>query len=93
MKDIYEVNILAFVQKCLSEECPKLFHDYYVHQPQRYPGKDQKLVPPHCKKNIGQLSLKYKGAKVWNDLNDNIQEKAHLKSFKKIVTKHYIERY
>ena len=41
VKDIYEVNILAFVQKCIAKECRELFHNYYVHQPQRYPWQER----------------------------------------------------
>ena len=93
IKDMYEVNIIAFVNKCISKDCPQIFHDYYVRQPHRFQGYNQKLVVPRVRIDVGELSVKVKGAWLWNKLNKNLKNKAHFKSFKNILTKHYVKRY
>ena len=90
---MYEVIIIAFVNKCISEDCPKIFHDYYVRQPHRFESYNQKLVVPRVRIDVGELSVKVKGAWLWNRLNKNIKNKAHFKSFKTILTTHYVNRY
>ena len=93
VKDIYEVNILAFVRKCLLHECPDLFHDYYSYQNHRFQATGQKLLVPRTRIVLGSLSLKIQGASLWNNLNMIIKDKMKFKSFKKIITKYYIGRY
>ena len=93
VEDLYSVNILAFVKKCLFKECPELFKDYFVYQNHNHDTRDPKLRVPINKIGIGASSLKIKGASLWNNLKTEIKNKAALKSFKKIVTLHFVSRY
>ena len=92
VKDIYEVNIIAFVKKCISKECPKIFHNYYVPN-QRHQAWNPKLIVPSSRIDMYEVSTKIQGAILWNKLNKTLKDKVHLKCFKKILTKYYVNRY
>ena len=93
VSDMYEVNILTLVQKCLSSKCPHIFKNYYIQQQHRYDMRERKLSIPRSRTEIGSLSLKSKGATSWNNLNMHLKEKSHFKNFKQNLTKFYITKY
>ena len=93
VKDIYQVNVIAFVNNCLLKKGSTLFHKYYAYQTHGYLVRQRNLTVPRPRIDIGEFSTKITGALMWNSLPITIKEKSRLKSFKKIVTKHFVQRY
>ena len=91
--DIFEVNVLAFVKKCLYGQCPTIFQNYYTYQQHNYPSREPKLYIHRHRTNLAANSLKIKGASLWNNLDTEIKGKAKLKSFKRILKLHYLGKY
>lgn len=91
--DIFEVNVLAFVKKCLYGQCPTIFQNYYTYQQHNYPSREPKLYIHRHRTNLAANSLKIKGASLWNNLDTEIKGKAALKSFKRILKVHYLSKY
>ena len=93
LDDMIKLEILNFVKKCLFENCPDLFKNYFRYQNHTYTIRDPKLYVNPSKTNMGSHSLKIKGASLWNSLSSEIKSKAHLKSFKKVLKTHYLSMY
>ena len=94
VSDMYVINILNFVKKnYVSGKCPQIFQNYYVQQLHRYEVRDRKLQVPRSRTALGSLSLKIKGATLWNNMTQELKDKANNKNFKKILTKYYCSRY
>ena len=93
VKDIFEVNVLFFVKKCLSGECPTLFKDYFIFQGHGHNIRVPKLRIPSFNSNLYFNSVKVKGAVLWNKLDTNVKSKSFLKCFKKVLKGHYISKY
>ena len=93
VNDIFEVNLLTFVRKCLYKECPSLFNDYFTYQQHNYNVRNPKLHVPRSRINLATNSVRIKGAVLWNALDSSVKSKANLKCFKGILKKHYIGRY
>ena len=91
--DLITINILAFVKKCLFDDCPELFKSYFRYQSHNYDTRDPKLFVKRSKTQLGSNSLKIKGASLWNNIENEIKSKCHLKSFKKCLTLHFISKY
>ena len=77
----------------MTKECPELFENYFVYQAHNHDIRNRKLRVPPNKTVMGSNSLKIKGASLWNNLDIECKKKAALKSFKKILTLHYISKY
>ena len=91
--DNFEVNMLNFVRDCLYGDCPDLFKNYFVFSNHGHSVRIPKLyVHPH-RTVFASLSVKIKGAQLWNNLPMHIKAKSNLKSFKKIVRCYYSSRY
>ena len=93
VNDIFEVNVLSFVKKCLYGECPALFKDYFNYQQHNYNVRVNKLHVPQSRTILASSSVKIKGAILWNNLDTNVKSKSHLKSFTKLLKIHYINKY
>ena len=93
VKDIFEVNILSFVKKCLLEECPDIFYNYFKYQQHGHDIRDRKLYVPRWRIKLAYNSVKIKGPTLWNALDKRLKSKAYLKSFKRIIKQHYIGKY
>ena len=95
VRDIFEVNILSFVRKCLHGECPTVFNDYFTYPQHNHDFRnyDDKLRVPQTNIDLYENSVKVKGAVKWNNLQNSIKSKANLKSFRYILKMHYINKY
>ena len=93
VKDIFEVNLLSFVNKCLHGECPELFSNYFNRQQHTYNVRINKLRVPRSRTSLGSNSVKIKGAVLWNNLDRNVKLKADLKCFKRLLKVHYLHKY
>ena len=93
VKDIQNANIICFVKNCLIKRCPKYFFDYFTIRTSQYEIRDTDLNVMRCRIELGSLSTKIVGAKLWNNIPEDIKVKKNQLNFRKIICKHYISLY
>ena len=92
--DIHNVNLLSFVNECRSGRCPTLFSNYYHVREAGYDLREKdRLHVPMARTDIGQSSCKIKGARLWNNKFNLVNQHLHKKGFRAIITKQFIETY
>ena len=86
IKDLYEAKILNFMHKVHHnpEKLPNAFHNYFETNEDKYKyetrqRKNYKLC--RARKHWGDQTLKNKGARLWNNLPDNIKHINNVKVF------------
>ena len=80
--DIHNVNLLAFVIECRSGRCPTLFSNYYHVREAGYDLRQkERLHVPMARTDIGQSSCKIKGARLWNNKFNLVDQHLHKKPF------------
>ena len=86
---------LSFVDECTSGRCPTLFSTYYHVREAGYELRQNDcLHVPMERTDTGQRSCKIKGARLWKDKFNLVNPHLYIKkSFRKIITKHFIETY
>ena len=69
----------------------ELFHDYYSihHTNINTRNNGHLIIVPKVKLEYGRRSLKYMGAKLFNELPIDIRKKCHDKNFKDVLKKHF----
>ena len=96
LNDIFEVNIAAFTYRYQNSLLPSRFEDFYVfnqsvhsyntrHATDIRIGNVRRTKYKHC--------LKYRSAKIWNNLPDDMKFCKTIASFRKRMTKHFICHY
>ena len=92
--DIHTVNVLSFVDECRSGRCPTLFSSYYhVREAEYELRQNDRLHVSMARTNTGQSSCKIKGARLWKNKFNLVNPHLYKKSFRKTITKHFIETY
>ena len=92
--DIHNVNLLSFVNECRSGRCPTLFSNYYHVREAGYDLRQKdRLHVLMARTDIGQSSCKIKGARLWNNKFNLVNQHLHKKGFRAIITKQFIETY
>jgi len=86
VKDIHEQEILTFVHNFLSDNLPPVFNGYFEtlasnHSRNTSNGSYLLKIPIHTS-NIAASTIKIKGAKLWNKLDNNLKYIPKTKSFK-----------
>ena len=92
--DIYQVNILSFVNDIVSGRCPGVFQDYFElkRNANDLRTKGQIIVPPG-RIVLRDKQIRIKGTQLWNRLPKDILESRFKKSYKKNLTKKCIASY
>ena len=82
VSDIYQVNILSFVNDIVSGRWPNVFQDYFELKQNTYDlrTKGQIIVPP-AGIALGDKQIRIKGAQLWNKLSKDMLESR----FKKVI--------
>ena len=93
VKDIYKLQILAFVNNCLMKRIPPLFYDYFPERASRYNIRRQGLNISYSRTVYGSLSVKTIGAGLWNNLPDPVKPHRYKLYFNKRVKVHLISEY
>ena len=96
VEDIYHRSLLTFVYKCIIEEPIDPFKHYFnlrtsIHN---YNTRGQSDI--HCRRTntmIGQTTVRYKGATLWNRLNHELRGATSVAAFKNNVTTQLLEKY
>ena len=93
VKDLQSTNIICFVNNCLSRRYSKLFHRYYLDRITPYLTRNRGLLIPKHRTTIGSLSLKIKGAKMWNNFPAETKELRDQLNFRGHVVDLYVNNY
>ena len=94
VNDIHKVNVLSFVNECRSGRCPNVFIDYFKIREAGYRFRQtDRLDTPMARTDIGQSRCDIKGARLWNSNFNLVNPNLYKKSFRKRITKSYIENY
>ena len=94
--DIYKFFIGLLVYKQQHNILPVIFADYYKVNSDintRCTRQSKDLHIPLLRTKGGQKSLKYIGAKIWNNISNEIKEKSSMYSFKKLLRNELIRSY
>ena len=90
IKDIREVQVLLFVNKCLKGLCPPVFHEYYGERMPHYNIRNPGLHITRTRTAMGSNSIRIFGAKLWNNLAPRVKEHRNKINFKKHIIKNII---
>ena len=92
--DIHNVNVLSFVYECRSGRCPTLFSNYYHVREAGYDlTQNDRLHVPMARTDIGQSCYKFKGARLWNNTFNLVNQNPYKTNFRATITNHLIETY
>ena len=85
VKDIFLQEISTFVCNYFQGNLPEGFSEYFttMNHPQGTRGNLKRLVPPLCRTDLGQKTVKFLGSKTWNDLSPELKAISNPKAFKK----------
>ena len=86
VKEITDQEILTFVHNFFSNNLPPVFDGYFETLASRHSrntrnGSTLLKIPSH-QTNIAESSIKVKGAKLWNKLDNNLKNIPKAKHFK-----------
>ena len=87
VKDIANQEILTFVHNYFANKLPPVFDNYFVtyatcHDRNTRSGSTQ-IKPPRFNTKIADLSIKYMGAKIWNELSNDLKSISNSKMFRR----------
>ena len=91
--DIYKVNILCFVNKCLLGQCPPIFENYYHTRNNSYNMRNVGLFIPRYRTTLGSQTVLIQGARIWNELDMNVKEFRFQSNFRKCIIKYIVTSY
>lgn len=87
---LFEKQVLIFVHKCLfnNQVLPEIFHNYFnrrymIHE--HNTRKKSNLNIPIVSTNIGQRRMTCIGAKLWNNLPEDLKICSYINMFKKSI--------
>jgi hypothetical protein len=93
LPDIRNAKLVCFVAKCLSNNCPPCFKNYYQLRNSHYNLRHQLLNIKRTRTQLGSSSIQIHGAKLWNNLPVMVKDKYLQDNFKKITVKFYHNQY
>ena len=88
LHDLFQLKLLSFVYESVNEISPVCFHNFSksvesVHQySTRQAGKDNIFLPQINTSQYGLRSVRYNGAKCWNDIPVEIKRPPSVKMFR-----------
>ena len=92
--DIFNMELLKFVHDSLNKRNPSQFHNYYQYLNSTNSTRENKLIIPRARTTTyGLKSIKYHGAKMWNDLPANLRNLKSRNLFAYKIKHHFIKSY
>ena len=94
VSDIYECNVLTFVNDIMMKRCPNSMQQYYQKRRNVYDVrvKNQLIVPP-VRICVGDRAVRVAGAALWNNMHKDMIQYRLRKCLKGRLRKHYIAKY
>ena len=94
VEDIFKCNIVSFVNECRSNRCPDVFKNYYKIRESVYELRHtSRLEVPAARIDIGQNRCEVKGARLWNEYFNVTNKYLYKKSFRKHISKAFMNNY
>ena len=96
VKDIYNVNVLNFVYESVNKCSIVQFQNYfrYHNTLHRHNTRNENnLYPNRIRTKYGETTLHYAGTKLWNSLENEIQNSKSIHIFKKSIKNKFINAY
>ena len=92
LHDIYVLEVAKFVKQALLGRLPPYFFDYYlefknIHSHSTRSNTDHNLILPLYTIVKVQKSIKFQGAKIWNNIPSRIKIMLNKKFVKKLIAK------
>ena len=95
--DIFKLQLCIFVFKCLNHYNPSQFSNYYSYVSDHYNTSSSRTkllrTPMVRTSKYGLNSIKYLGAKIWNDIPLELREGSSANLFKTILKRHLLSSY
>jgi hypothetical protein len=96
LEDLFELELGKFMHQFYNNKLPKSFAGYFLgvcesHQRNTRAANTLNYVVKKCNKKAGERSVKYLGAKVWNNLPNDIQT-ANKTKFKTLLTNYLFSK-
>ena len=94
--DIFQLKILQFIHKHKNKKLPKIFVNLFITNANVHDHVTrfhQNIYVNDVRTENGKKSIKYYGAKVWNNLNLNTREISSPFLFKSTLRSAYINKY
>ena len=73
-EDIYLCNVVVFVNKCPSGDCPNIFKEYFKNKTSYANIREGSLEVPTYRIDYGMRSVKVKGAIPWHRLHKSLHQ-------------------
>ena len=92
VSEIFNVQCLIFMYKYVKNMLPEIYQDFFVYKSiisQRSTRNTDMFYLPNSRLSSSSSTLFHRGARLWNDLPDNIRGAATLATFKIRVKAHY----
>ena len=92
--DLFHLKLLLFVYESVNRMSPSVFHNFFeilsdVHQHDtRQARKGDIFMTRHNTLQYGERSIRYTGAKSWNNIPFNIKQSPSVTSFRRQVKLH-----
>ena len=92
--DLFHLKLLLFVYESVNRISPSVFHNFFeilsdVHQHDtRQARKGDIFMTRHNTLQYGERSIRYTGAKSWNNIPFNIKQSPSVTSFRRQVKLH-----
>ena len=94
VKDIYECNLLSFVNKIMMKMCPSSFELYFQKRQNNYDvRRKNQLVVLVVRLCLGEKAARVTGASLWNRLHKDMVQYRLMKCFKGKLKNYYISKY
>ena len=93
VSDRLYINDAVMTFKCIHNLVPDYLIDKFIFQSQiatRNTRQSNDLNIPRCRLATGQRSFAYRGAKIWNELSDDLRSLTSVKAFKGHLIKHIL---
>ena len=94
MNVLYKCSILSFVNDTQIGKCPRIFEKYFQKKHSHYDlRQEEKLDIPPVRLTLGDRAVRIKGAKLWNDIHNDLIPYNCRMSLKRHLMKWHVSRY
>ena len=94
VSDIYECNILTFVNDIMMKKGPNSMQQYYQKRRNVYDVRvKNQLIVPQVRICVGERAVRVAGAALWNNMHEDMTQYRLRKCLKGRLRKHYIPKY
>ena len=93
VKDIYRMQLLLFMTKCLHGKSTQIFNSFFSVALRPYHLRNQGYETDYARTNVGYFSIKNNCIREWNNIPHQLKDKSMQLNFKKHIATHYLTYY